>query len=138
MATLLELAQLSAAAYGDPLPTGIPAGSIWIPLEKCDPLFAKDEYFGQAYQNSITHEIVITNRGTRPSSPTDLWNDLKLSLHVATGAQDDAATYALKIATDYPGHPIIETGHSLGGNDGFCRINSRPPDSAKLISIFLS
>lgn len=57
MATLLELAELSAAAYGDPAPSGwtlLPVASASNP----------DGYFGRAYQNNTTHEIVIAD-GTR-------------------------------------------------------------------------
>lgn len=55
MATLLELAQLSAAVYGD---HPLPADSKWKPLassDSIDPQYAKDGYFGQAHQNdSVT------------------------------------------------------------------------------------
>lgn len=62
MATLLELAQLSATSYGDPV--NPPLNGNWTLLESYTGVGSG--YFGQAYQNRITKEIVITNRGTRP------------------------------------------------------------------------
>ena len=115
MATILELAQLSAAAYGGPVPNG------WTKIGQSQ---TSHGYFGVAFHNAAG-DIVIANRGT------DIWNfsnftnllnlgsDIQLALGHATLVQDDAATFALSIAKNplYSGKPIIETGHSLGGNE---------------------
>jgi Ca2+-binding RTX toxin-like protein len=110
MATILDLALLSAATYGDnTVPT------VWNLIGTSE---ANDcGYLGQAYQNIETKEIVIANRGTRPDQLPDLLNDLKLSLLVATAAQDAAVEFALQIQSTHKGVPIVETGHSLGGNE---------------------
>lgn len=115
MATLLELAQLSATVYGDPVnPTLI---GNWTLLESYTGV--GDGYFGQAYQNKATKEIVITNRGTRIASLDDILADIKLAAGVITPEQEDAVRFARKIANNplYSGLPIIETGHSKGGSE---------------------
>ena len=109
MATILELAKFSQAAYWG----GNPDPLIWNKLEACQE--NSNDYYGQAYQSIITNEIVIANRGTRVSSVNDLLNDIKLAALVSTSSQESAAAYALLIARNYPGVPIIETGHSLTG-----------------------
>ena len=115
MATLLELAQLSKMAYGDPVDP--PLNGNWILLES----YAGDGngYFGQAFQNRVTKEIVITNRGTRPTSLDDYLADITLTAGVITPEQVDAVRFAKKVAnnTDYNYSSIIETGHSKGGNE---------------------
>lgn len=54
-----------------------------------------------------------------PTSIKDLLNDVKLTLHVKTQAQQAAVDYAQSIAKIYDsqGYKIINTGHSLGGNE---------------------
>ena len=112
MATILELAQFSSAVYG---------GTHWTPNENWVFVGSSEtnpyDYYGEAYQNIASGEIVIVNRGTRPTSLPDLINDLKLSTAISTPAQDAAAQFAIDIHNRYPDAPIIETGHSLGGND---------------------
>jgi Ca2+-binding RTX toxin-like protein len=108
MVALVELAKLSAAVYGDPSVNG------WTLLMESEP--NQDGYLGRAYQNA-TGEIVITNRGTRPTSGSDLLNDLMLTANISHPAQELAAKFAIAVALRYPDDPIVETGHSLGGND---------------------
>jgi hypothetical protein len=124
MATILELAEFSDMVYGDPsavtdwtnLNPGLSQGlaATWKLLEISTTL---NGYYGAAYQNTITHEIVIANRGTRPTILTDLLTDLKLAAGGTPDVLNDAKAFALKMAADNPGIPIIETGHSLGGSE---------------------
>ena len=115
MATLLELAQLSATSYGDPV--NPPLNGNWILLESYTGV--GNGYFGQAYQNRTTREIVITNRGTRFTSLDDALADIKLAAGVITREQEDAVKFARQVANnaDYNYSSIIETGHSKGGNE---------------------
>ena len=127
MATILELAELSHAVYGDaPVPTG------WAPL----PVTLKansDGYYGVAYINAATHEVVIANRGTVKNTANGE-NDLYLlgvgllpRWVLATGLpgpssdQTDAINFAEQVNSyvnsHYPGYQLIETGHSLGGSE---------------------
>ncbi len=115
MATILELAELSNAAYSGGT---IPGWSVLTTSANSNlaSQYASDGYFAAVYQNTKTGEIVIANRGTRGfSSLTDLLSDLKIGLGGTPAVETDAAAFALKVAADNPGKPIIETGHSLGG-----------------------
>ncbi len=38
-------------------------------------------YYGVAYRNTRTGEIVIANRGTVPTSLKDLWSDIQLAAY---------------------------------------------------------
>jgi Ca2+-binding RTX toxin-like protein len=118
MATLNDLAEISDAAYGTPSAIKYLAQqNIWHLLSGTDgkSTVTNDNYFGVAYQNSVTGEIVISNRGTLPTKFRDLLNDAELALHVEPAAAIDAVNYALQIAKDNPTAAITETGHSLGG-----------------------
>lgn len=106
MASILELAELSDAAYGGNIP------AVWHLVKKSDP--STNGYVGLAFQNDAG-EIVIANKGT--DSRKDVPTDLMLGLHISTGAQRDAATFAAQVAAKFSNQPIIETGHSLGGSE---------------------
>ncbi|MHB1677394.1 MAG: lipase family protein [Sulfuriferula sp.] len=125
MATILELAELSAAVYGDhPIPSG---WSVLTSSTQINPAWAIDGYYGVAYQNTTTGEIVIANRGTDLKNFSNLTNllnlesDVQLALHEATQVQTDAANFSIAVANlakaTNPNVPIIETGHSLGGSE---------------------
>lgn len=114
MATLLDIATFARAAYGDdPLPKG--PWTALVPMA-----FNFDHYYGQAYINDETKEVIITHRGT--SSLQDLLvSDMQLTLHALEPAELDAIAYASEIAdwvndNRSAGYTIINTGHSLGGN----------------------
>ncbi|MHB1586281.1 MAG: lipase family protein [Acidiferrobacteraceae bacterium] len=116
MATILELAELSAAVYGDaPVPTG------WTKIQASTP--ASDGYLGVAYVNTHTKEIVIANRGTRRTSLADLLNDAMLLAQDPNDPDElSAIAFAKQIVKDfmqpggqYAGYTLTETGHSLGG-----------------------
>jgi hypothetical protein len=130
MATILELAEFSNLVYGGSSAItaaaalgGVAAnateatatGAQWTLLQTFSN--SNTGYYGAAYINNSTGEIVIANRGTRPTSLADLLNDVELASGIKTPAQDDAASFAVQVANAHPGIPIIETGHSLGGNE---------------------
>ncbi|MDR3391640.1 MAG: DUF2974 domain-containing protein [Sulfuriferula sp.] len=142
MATILELAELSNFVYGGASATAAAAilggvaanateasatGAQWTLLTTSQdpsnaPLAEASQvagYYGAAYINNRTGEIVIANRGTRPTALADLFSDIELATGVESKAQDAAAAFALSIANNqlYSGKSIIETGHSLGGNE---------------------
>ena len=80
MATILELAELSAAVYGDhPIPSG---WSVLTSSTQINPAWAIDGYYGVAYQNATTGEIVIANRGTDLKNFSNLTNLLNLESDV--------------------------------------------------------
>jgi len=122
MATLLELAQMSSASY-EPAATGS-----WLKLENdywaIINQFSNPDthYYGVAYRNTRTGEIVIANRGTdlfhgAEGAGKDLWSDIQLAAYQGFDAQRDAMIFAVQVAKNNPGATIIETGHSLGGNE---------------------
>ena len=117
MATLLELAQMSSASY-EPAALGSwlkLENDVWLVIDVS--IVAEDHYYGVAYRNTRTGEIVIANRGTDPTSLKDLWSDFQLAAYQGFDAQDDAMAFAVQVAEKNPGTTIIETGHSLGGNE---------------------
>jgi hypothetical protein len=94
MATLLDLAKLSAAAHGG---SPVPAG--WTLIAESNPLFnTRDGYYGAAYKNVGTGEIVIANRGTRFPNFTDLWTDTQLAVQAPTASAADAIQFAIQVA----------------------------------------
>ena len=117
MATLLELAELSSAAYGTASAIAWLKANGWVPLPGADGATSNPShnYFGVAYQNVNTQEIVISNRGTQPSSFKDLYSDVLLATGTVPPAVSDAIAFATQVAKDFPGVPLTVTGHSLGG-----------------------
>ena len=127
MATILELAKFSDLVYGDKtaaadisaLNIGTGAGFTWSLLDTSSN--PKTGYYGAAYINNITGEIVIANRGTNPLNPADLLTDIKLATGQQSPAQNDAVAFAKDVAAlakkTNPNPAIIETGHSLGGSE---------------------
>jgi hypothetical protein len=112
--TLLELAELADASYGSASSLRTISLDNW-QLIAVSGSSSDSSYYGAAYENTVTKEIVITNRGTRPDHFSDLWNDARLAAHARTPDADAAITFALQVARANSGSTIIETGHSLGG-----------------------
>ncbi|QOY95402.1 DUF2974 domain-containing protein [Massilia sp. UMI-21] len=112
MATILELAIFSRGVYADP-----EIFTKWELIDVSDD--NENGYYGQAYINRETKEIVITHRGTRMPDLKDLANDGKLTLLIQHSGQDRAVEFAREIAQlpEYADYKIINTGHSLGGNN---------------------
>ncbi len=130
MANILELAQLCNAAYDNTplfqdLPSGSLSGSTWEALPISSGLgtdtVPADDYHAIAYVNTTTQEVVIANRGTRPDHPIDIFNDARIADEGAFRAQGDALAYAKAVLNymkvHYQGYSLVETGHSLGGNE---------------------
>ena len=131
MATILELAELSHAVYGD---ASVPTGWVVMPGHFGTSQPNANGYYGVAYINTTTHEVVIANRGTVITNGPNDANDLYLlgvgllpQWVLATGLpgpspdQTDAINFAEKVNSyvnsHYPSYQLIETGHSLGGSE---------------------
>src|ERR1700720_1349549 len=103
MSTLLELAEFSAAAYGSgPAPTtGAPGeNGTWQVVGKET---LPDGYSAEAWENSVTHEIVIANRGTDltdggSTALKNLWSDARLASRSPTQVALDAMAFAASVA----------------------------------------
>lgn len=138
MATILELAELAYRVYGDaPTSTSSAWNSDWSALmSNWKPLLTSksnpDGYYGVAYINTTTQEIVIANRGTvidganyqdATTTVANLLNDAELIAHEITPDEKSAITFAKEVAkyvlpgAQYAGYSLIETGHSLGGSE---------------------
>src|SRR6185437_3675607 len=120
MANLLDLASLSSYVYNperSELPTD--AGT-WVALSglPANPQTSSlTGFYGEAFENTQTHEIAIAFRGTK-----DLQNvleDLTLGLTskylpILNAVANDAIAFAQQVAQANPGATITLTGHSLG------------------------
>jgi len=81
-----------------------------------------DGFHAIAYVNYATHMVIVAFRGTDPSNPTDLRNDLIADVQLAlTGNPNqfsDAIRFFQQVQAAYSGFTIGLTGHSLGGAMG--------------------
>ena len=128
MATILELAELAYRVYGDaPTSTSSAWNSDWSALmsnwkQLPIPFTFSGGYYGVAYINTTTQEIVIANRGT-VASTASLINDAELAAREITPDEKSAIAFANQIVSYMNTHPalagysLIETGHSLGGSE---------------------
>ena len=133
MATDFEFGQLAEAVYGGPGGTGVPDGmqDKWEVLKDGDgddvEMHTDNGYFGQAFRNKETNEIVIASRGSRrPGSDGSYvdWveTDIK-QIGVGTfgltnnipGTFKDSAAFAKEVNRKFPDSKISFTGHSKGG-----------------------
>lgn len=142
MASPLENAALSAASYKGPdgavdaVPP--PPGWSWIGQSTSagGAQGSGNGYFGVAYQNEATGEIVVVNRGSRVNIEgfkqdwigsvaleagsvafqpgSDALIALQSPQHIPK-AFDDAEQFARRIQKENPTSPVNFTGHSLGG-----------------------
>ncbi len=120
MASIREYAWLSNEVYkngGGNLP-----GSNWEPFLDSGPLNigTTTGYYGFAYRNTLTNEIVIAHRGTQLTDGQDLKNDWQVLLGNVPGQVNDAKIFynAVLAERDRRGLTnaiISHTGHSLGG-----------------------
>jgi Ca2+-binding RTX toxin-like protein len=118
MASNLELAQLSLSVYNEqthPLPSGWETcpGGYYI-----DP---KTGFYGQAYRNMATHEIVLAIRGTNDWLSGDAISDAEILIGQRPPQFDSVLDFyksAIKNNSENTdGYTISITGHSLGGAD---------------------
>jgi trimeric autotransporter adhesin len=112
MASLRELSQLSLAVYGTVEAT-LPPG--WRVLTNS---FGEAEaaagYFGIAYENVVTNEIVVASRGTELDIAD--WRSNAEAFFGKVISQFSAAKlFAQRVMGSAPNAAITFTGHSLGG-----------------------
>ena len=117
---IADLAMLDNFVYGATgNPNATPAG--WTVFDKSLP--NNDGYLGIAYQNIATGEIVIANRGTDPDHGLGLFaknlaSDLAVAFYRVPKVDTDALNFAEQVfGLDKNNCNIVETGHSLGGNE---------------------
>ncbi len=112
MASEATYAQLASAAYQD---NGHPVG--WTRL---DIPLASDAinsgYYGAAFQDNLTGEIVIAHRGTEPNKMTDLKADFQMGVSQLPDQYQFARNFYDQVANANKGALISTTGHSLGGS----------------------
>jgi uncharacterized Zn-binding protein involved in type VI secretion len=119
MASVDDYLWFSQATYDDPdVYKNPPSG--WSYLRQSDP--NSDGYFGVAYKDNDTGEIVVANRGSRLSAAglKEDWagSDAQIAAQGALGIPasfQQANNFANEIISENPGAPISFTGHSLGG-----------------------
>lgn len=127
MATPSENALLSEAAYAGPdgAAAAAPPGWTWVGQSTAaggGTQGSANGYFGAAYMNNATGEIVIANRGSRLNREglKQDWGGSDVDIarqspqHVPA-AFDDSEAFATEISQQFPDHPLNFTGHSLGG-----------------------
>lgn len=79
-------------------------------------------YFGAAYFNSRTKEVILVNRGTEPTDVRDLRSDAQMLLDQVPDQFDSAERFYRRVRTqlqtreDLFGATLSITGHSLGGS----------------------
>ncbi len=119
---LLAMANLSADVYSDP------AARQGYPAEKFRPIADDDDphnlgYAAEAYEDSGNDQIVIAFRGTVPKFNDELLKTLVADESFLVGNPTplfvqqvaDAALFIISVHQAFPTHPILLTGHSLGG-----------------------
>ncbi|HEX8223809.1 MAG TPA: PAAR domain-containing protein [Allosphingosinicella sp.] len=124
MATPSDFAALSQAVYAGPGSTAAPPGWSKIAESPSAPNSAgsANGYFGAAYRDDATGEIVLANRGSRPTfeglkqdwGTSDVQIAAQGSLGVP-GAFNDAEDFGRSVKAANPDATISYTGHSLGG-----------------------
>jgi uncharacterized Zn-binding protein involved in type VI secretion len=124
MATPQENAAMSDAVYGGPGKTKAPAGWTLVAESPTTPgnEGSANGYFGAAFRNNQTGEIVVANRGSRMSgeglkqdwagSDVDIARQNPANIPPAFG---DSEAFANQVQAQNPGAKISYTGHSLGG-----------------------
>lgn len=121
-----EYASLSDAVYGGPGKTTAPDGWELVAESTHD---AGNEgtvngYYGAAFKNKETGEIVVANRGSRMSMEglQQDWatSDVKIAMQDPgdiPAAFDDAEAFASQVQAGNPNAQVSFTGHSLGGGE---------------------
>src|ERR1700686_5015471 len=99
MGTILELAELPAAAY---LTAPVPSGWTKLTGQDGSSFDPKTGFFAEAFQNTATGEIVIANRGTVPNVFSTLWTDAQLAVGQLPKAALEAEAFAIQVALDHP------------------------------------
>jgi len=118
MASPSEYAALSQAVYAGPGSTEAPSG--WSKIDESKP--STNGYFGAAYKNDTTGEIVVANRGSRLTRAglREDWagSDVQIARQDPSDippAFGESAEFARSVQAKNPSEKITFTGHSLGG-----------------------
>ena len=121
---IADLAMLDNFVYGATKNLrSAPAGWKYITDSASLAIGQGDGYLGIAYQNIATDEIVIANRGTDPDHGLGLFaknlaSDFALTFNQVPKVDTDALDFAEQVfGLDKNNYNIVETGHSLGGNE---------------------
>lgn len=126
MASPLEYAALSDAVYGGPGQTTAPAGWQLIQESPTDAGNAGsvNGYYGAAFRNETTGEVVVANRGSRMSGEglVQDWgtSDVQIARqnpNNVPAAFGDSERFAASVQTNNPDSAVSFTGHSLGGGE---------------------
>lgn len=126
MTTTTDYAALSDAVYAGPGSSASPPGWTKIAESPVTPgnQGTANGYYGAAYQNDSTGEIVVANRGSRASGEglKQDWggSDAQIAAQGGLGvpaAFDDATDFAQSVQEAHPDQQIQFTGHSLGGGE---------------------
>ncbi len=120
MPTFEDYLNLSLAVYGDPPSQTIavngPGGTQeWVFLLEPHPS-SQPGYYGAAYLNIATNEIILVNRGTNDLA--DVVADLQMALDIPPDQLADAEDFYSQVQTEAVarGATLSITGHSLGGS----------------------
>lgn len=123
MTSALDYLALSDAVYQGPA-GGAPSG--WTKVLQSEVIpgtqGTSSGYFGAAYKNDLTNEIVVASRGSRPDlegvKQDWLGSDAKIATQGALGIPEvfeHATAFAKAVLAEHPESPVSYTGHSLGG-----------------------
>ena len=122
MPRLEDFVNLSAAVYGDPPPrevivpsTELGVNETWVFLRESGSS-NQPGYYGAAYFNERTKEVVLVNRGTNDLA--DLVTDMQMALDKVPDQRTDAERFynEVKDVAVVRGATLSITGHSLGGS----------------------
>ena len=115
-----DFLNLTSAVYGNPPPSTItvdgPGGSQeWAFLMESGSS-SQPGYYGAAYLNSQTNEIILVNRGT--NDLLDIVSDAQILLDKVPDQRDAAEIFYNRVASEASrrGTTLSITGHSLGGS----------------------
>jgi len=130
-----DFAALSNAVYQELLPDALPPLVVEVPtaIQGVKEIWtriatASDNdtgYFGAAYFNSCTKEVVLVNRGTEPTDVRDLRSDAQMLLDQVPTQFASAESFYGRVrnlilnpnpANQLQGATLSITGHSLGGS----------------------
>jgi len=116
MVTNYEYALFSLDAYQD-ASDNVTLPSNWSVYKTSDDFgHSNGGYFGIAYINNTTNEVVISHRGTELSDLGDLFNDAQIGLgFVPSQYTNGAKPFEQSLQNELAGYQITHTGHSLGG-----------------------
>jgi Ca2+-binding RTX toxin-like protein len=142
MPRLEDFVNLSGAVYGNPPPTEVTVPSsepgvneTWVfLLQSGDP--GQPGYYGAAYFNARTKEVVLVNRGTNDLA--DLVTDMQMALDKIPDQREAAEIFYNQVSAEAVARQatLSITGHSLGGSLTQLLIANHAGDSFNGVPIF--